>query len=167
MVSMQVKHVVSLVSMLTLATACSQTSTQPEPAGVETAESGELATPVGAAASRGAASDIGRSPRANGAVVDGPLADDPGFQVPVPGASTGGQAQVASVLVQSDDVQLALLEGMQASGADIRVQVSPRGVVSLSGDVATVADRQRANYLARALPGVAEVDIRNLNVRQR
>ena len=164
---MQVMKVVSIVSLLALATACSQKSTQPEPAAVESTESSELAAPVGTPATRTSGSDIGRAPRANGAVVDGPLADDPGFQVPVPGQSTSGQAQVASVIVQSDDVQLALLEGMQASGADIRVQVSPRGVVSLSGDVATVADRQRAHYLARALPGVAEVDIRNLNARQR
>ena len=156
---MQVMKVVSIVSLLALATACSQKSTQPEPAAVESTESSELAAPVGTPATRTSGSDIGRAPRANGAVVDGPLADDPGFQVPVPGQSTSGQAQVASVIVQSDDVQLALLEGMQASGADIRVQVS--------GDVATVADRQRAHYLARALPGVAEVDIRNLNARQR
>ncbi len=124
-------------------------------------------SPVGAEAPGPSATSIGRSPRANGAVVDGRLADDPGFQMPVPGASTPGQLQAASMRVQGDDVRLALLEGMQASGADIRVQVSPRGVVSLSGAVATVADRQRAHYLARALPGVAEVDIRNLGVRPR
>ncbi len=59
------------------------------------------------------------------------------------------------------------MEGLQGTGANVQVQVNPQGIVSLSGEVANIAQLQRADYLARALPGVVEVDYRNLRVRKR
>ena len=59
------------------------------------------------------------------------------------------------------------MEGMEKESANIQVQVNPGGIVSLSGEVSTIAELQRAHYLARAQPGVVEVDYRQLRVRQR
>lgn len=99
----------------------------------------------------------------------GAFARKPGFQLPVPvsSAPVGPGSVPQSRQVDPVEVRTALMEGMEASGADIGVQVSPSGIVSLSGEVATVAELQRAHYLARALPGVVEVDYRQLRVRRR
>lgn len=117
----------------------------------------------GAGANTGAADQVAGE---RGAVVDGRLATDPAFRMPAASAARLPQAG-AGLPLDTDSVRLALIDGMQASGEAIQVQVTPRGVVTLSGEVASIADRQRAHYLARALPGAAEVDISRLYVRRR
>lgn len=157
----------AVAALLALGTACSQDTTD-----ANAANAGDAASPGSAQAQPGQAraerapAGISRTTGASGEVIDGPLANDPKFQLPAPGAAGASPELVArSAMLDADTVQLALIEGMPESGAGIRVQVSPRGNVSLSGEVATIADRQRAHYLARALPGVAEVDFRELRVR--
>lgn len=155
-----------IVALLALGTACSRDKTDANAANADDAASPVSAQPIEARPER---STMGtdRATGANGEVIDGPLARDPGFQMPVPGSNAAGRTEYIepAVPLDADSVRLALLEGMDESGADIRVQVGPRGNVSLSGEVASIADRQRAHYLARALPGVAEVDFRDLRVR--
>ena len=160
---------ISVVAVLALGTACRQDATD-----ANAANAGDAANPAVEQASpaeqAGPQQDTTRMGQAAGArrqVIDGPLANDPGFQMPVPGAATPASPADTPAIVQldADTVRVALLEGMPESGDSIRVQTSPRGNVTLSGEVATIADRQRAHYLARALPGVAEVDIRGLRVR--
>ncbi len=165
---MQLMQYLAVVALLALGTACSRDTTEANAA----ANAGDAASPESAQAQPGparaerGAAGMGRSTGARGEVIDGPLANDPSFQLPVPGAaSSSPEASSRSTMLDADTVQLALMEGMPESGGGIRVQVNPGGNVSLSGEVATIADRQRAHYLARALPGVAEVDFRELRVR--
>lgn len=58
----------------------------------------------------------------------------------------------------------AVLAGMGPAAADIHVSVND-GMVYLKGTVKNEADFQAANYIARALPGVDEVDQSALKVR--
>jgi hypothetical protein len=99
----------------------------------------------------------------------GAFAREPGFQLPVPVSNAPGRGQAIpeSRRVLPDEVRLAVLEGLGDAGAAIQVQVAPNGIVALSGEVASVAQRQHVHYLTRALPGVVEVDDSNLRVRQR
>jgi hypothetical protein len=99
----------------------------------------------------------------------GAFARKPGFQLPVPVSSAPMRADSIpqSRPVDPVGIRTALMDGMEAAGAGIQVQVDPGGIVSLSGEVASVAEMQRAHYLARAQPGVVEVDYRNLRVRKR
>ena len=111
-----------------------------------------------------------RNPAPSGAAAPGgAFARKPGFQLPVPVSSVpvGAGSVPQSRPADPAGIRTALLEGMEASGANIQVQVAPTGIVSLSGEVGTVAELQRAHYLARAQPGVVEVDYRQLRVRQR
>jgi len=64
------------------------------------------------------------------------------------------------------EVRAAVMEGLKGSNANVQVQVSPSGIVSLSGEVGSVADLQNAHYIARAQTGVVEVDYRSLVVRR-
>ena len=156
-------RLIPFVALLSVATACSR-DTSP------TSESGGESPSTADVASSRTADTAQRGRQAStpaGQLIDGPIARDPGFHLPVPGASPPGQGSPEPALLDPDTVRLALLEGMPASGQGIRVQADQRGVVSLRGEVATVADRQRAHYLARAQPGVAEVDIEGLRVQQR
>jgi hypothetical protein len=69
------------------------------------------------------------------------------------------QAPVTDAVVHD-----AISKGMGAAGSDVKVTVKG-GMVYLTGTVANQADFQAANYIARALPGVDEVDQSRLKVR--
>lgn len=99
----------------------------------------------------------------------GAFARESGFRLPVPVSSMPVRADTIPQSRQADPVgvRIAVMEGMEDSGRDVQVQVSSTGIVSLSGEVDSTAALQRAHYLARAQPGVVEVDYRNLRVRQR
>lgn len=99
----------------------------------------------------------------------GAFAREPGFQLPVPVSSTPVRADTMPQSRQVDPagVRAAVMEGLGEVGGNVQVQVSPTGIVSLSGEVGSVAEMQNAHYLARAQPGVVEVEYRNLRVRQR
>ncbi len=99
----------------------------------------------------------------------GAFAREPGFQLPVPVSSAQQvQAPSAALSRQIDvaGVTAVVLEGLEGTGSNVQVRVNPGGVVSLSGEVGNVAQLQHAHYLARAQPGVVEVDYRQLRVRQ-
>jgi hypothetical protein len=134
------------------------------------------AEPAEAAAARdGSAQDAGKpgttaaNPAQSGFAQGGAFAREPDFQLPVPvsNAPVRAQAIPESRRVLPDEVRLAVLEGLGEAGAAIQVQVAPNGIVSLSGEVDSIAQRQHVHYLTRALPGVVEVDYRDLRVRQR
>ena len=71
---------------------------------------------------------------------------------------------VAQPPVTDAVVHDAISKGMGAAGSDVKVVVKG-GMVYLSGTVANQADFQAANYIARALPGVDEVDQSKLKLR--
>jgi hypothetical protein len=71
---------------------------------------------------------------------------------------------VAQAPVTEAVVHDAISKGMGAAGSDVNVIVKG-GMVYLTGTVANQADFQAANYIARALPGVDEVDQTRLKVR--
>lgn len=125
---------------------------------------GCMQTPSGDERTNPAVSEA--APAEQAAKPAGSFATAPDFKLPVPVS----RAEVAVPLSQesrqltSDDVQLAVLEGMGGAASDIKVRVQD-GMVYLDGRVDNVADLQRANYIARALPGVIEVDQKGLQVR--
>lgn len=94
------------------------------------------------------------------------FSEQPDFRLPAPIERSTRPAPLSekSRLLTSDDVRLAVLQGMGPDGMAIQVEVD-QGLVSLSGEVESIADLQRANYLARAVEGVIEVDQRRLKVR--
>jgi len=98
----------------------------------------------------------------------GAFAREPGFQLPVPVSSTpvGPDAMAQGRPADPVEVRAAVMESLKGSNANVQVQVSPRGIVSLSGEVGSIADLQSAHYIARAQPGVVEVDYRSLVVRR-
>lgn len=100
-------------------------------------------------------------------VAPGDFTRDPGFALPaqVERSTQPAPLMEKSRLLTSDDVKMAVLRGMGADAGSINVQVQA-GMVSLTGEVASVADLQRANYLARAVEGVIEVDQSGLRVRR-
>ncbi len=71
---------------------------------------------------------------------------------------------VAQAPVTDAVVHDAISKGMGAAGSDVKVVVKG-GMVYLTGTVANRADFEAANYIARALPGVDEVDQSRLKVR--
>lgn len=159
---------VCIMATLSLATACSRNDADANAAGNASVPAAEQAVPADHAQPQRATARSDQAIGPGGELIDGPLARDPGFRIPAPGSSTPrSPGNLAEVQLDPDTVRLALMEGMPGSGESIQVRSDPRGMVELSGEVATVAERQRAHYLARALPGVAEVDIRDLRVRQR
>ena len=160
---MRMRHFLTVAAMLAATAAC-----KPETTAASATAPGDV---VGGAASSNAASRAdGSSPDARAAAAPGgAFARKPGFQLPVPVSSMPASANSIPPARQADpaEIRTALLEGMEKEGANIQVQVSPQGIVSLSGEVSTIAELQRAHYLARAQPGVVEVDYRQLRVRQR
>jgi len=151
-----------VIAAVLLAAACSKESPRTEAASdIDRGDVAE-AQPAAPATAPAAAAPGG----ANGPVIDGPLANQPNARMPAAGASANAAPPLGPPPADADSVRLALLDGMGEMGSNLRVQVTPRGVVTLSGEVATVPDRQRAHYLARAVPGVAEVDLRGVRVRQ-
>lgn len=160
---MRTHRLIMLASLMLIMTACKPDASDARGSGREA----RAADPVsGSAQSRGQEST---DPSPAAAAPGGAFAREPGFQLPVPvsRAPAGAGTVPPSRQVDPVDVRTALLEGMEQAGAGIGVRVSPGGIVSLTGEVATVAELQRAHYLARALPGVVEVDYRQLRVRQR
>lgn len=158
---MKAQHLLMMMAILLMVVAC-KPGVDADIADAEV-RSVESRTDV-AAGAKGEGRGSSSAPSPGGA-----FAREPGFQLPVPVSSTpveGGNIP-QSRQVDADGIRAALMDGMEASGANIRVGVQPGGIVSLSGEVATAAEMQRAHYLARAQPGVVEVDYRNLNVRQR
>jgi hypothetical protein len=156
-------HLMIVAATLVSATACSERAKDAASSQESGSASGQADT-----AAQANARDATRATQgvaAPGQTIDGPLANNPAAMLPGRG-SGASSASLATATADVDSVRLALLDGLGEQGANLRVQVTPRGVVSLSGEVATVADRQRAHYLARALPGVAEVDLRGVRVRQ-
>lgn len=79
-------------------------------------------------------------------------------------ANAKANAYAGEPTVTPDVVHAAVLKGMGAGAADINVDVKG-GMVYLKGTVKNEADFQAANYIARALPGVDEVDQSALKIR--
>jgi len=159
---MRLTRSISVALLLSLAIAGCRREADEASRDVDTASASETAAVTSAAA----APDKAQVTGPQGQVVDGPLASQPNATLPTAGAGRGTAPTLGPQSADVDSVRLALLDGMGEAGGNLRVQVTPAGVVSLSGEVQTVADRQRAHYLARALPGVAEVDLRGVRVRQ-
>lgn len=159
---MRTRHLLMIAAMIVSTAACKPDAVDAS----ASADSEVIADEANAAAAR--AKDGART--AQSAVAPGgAFARKPGFQLPVPVSSTPVRADSIPQSRQVDPVGIrtALMDGMEEAGAAIQVQATPGGIVSLSGEVATVAELQRAHYLARAQPGVVEVDYRQLRVRQR
>jgi osmotically-inducible protein OsmY len=161
---MKAIHLMIVAAALLSATACSERAKDAASAQESASASGQPDT--AAQANARDATRAAQGVAAPGQTIDGPLANNPAATLPGRGSSASSASSLATATADVDSVRLALLDGLGEQGANLRVQVTPRGVVSLSGEVATVADRQRAHYLARALPGVAEVDLRGVRVRQ-
>ena len=146
-------------------TACKQDATSSPPLEVDAAVSGagEQSGLRSASDAPGADNDGGQPSKG------GAFAREPNFQLPVPVSSAPVQGPSVSRSRQIDvaGVTAAVVDGLDGTGSNVQVQIQPGGIVSLSGEVANVAQLQRAHYLARAQPGVVEVDYRNLRVRQR
>ncbi|MEO6154677.1 MAG: BON domain-containing protein [Thermomonas sp.] len=88
-------------------------------------------------------------------------------ELPVPissGASPPVETYRAEQPATATGVYDAVLAGMGPAAADIHVTVND-GMVYLRGTVKNEADFQAANYIARALPGVNEVDQSALKIR--
>lgn len=158
---MRTRHLLMIAAMLLVNAAC-----KPDAPDASTSAGGEAITDEATSDDTARAND-GEAPSA--AAPGGAFARKPGFQLPVPVSNTPVRADSIPQSRQVDPVGIrtALIDGMQEAGASIQVQATPGGIVSLSGEVATVAELQRAHYLARAQPGVVEVDYRQLRVRQR
>lgn len=151
-------------ALLALGTACSDDVADMPASGAEPSPAPETAQ---ARQGPARAPSVTQRRIGNGqAIIDGPLASDRDFQMPSAGG-VGPRVGVAahSATLDVDTVRLALMEGLPTSGSGIEVQVTPRGIVSLRGEVGSIADLQRAHYLVRALPGVSEVDFEGLRVR--
>lgn len=152
---------VALVSL----TACKQdaTSSAALEGGAAAADAGEQSALRSGADAGSVAAD---EPQAS---KGGAFARKPDFQLPVPVSAAPVQGPSVSRSRQIDvaGVTAAVVDGLDGTGSSVKVQVQPGGIVSLSGEVANIAQLQRAHYLARAQPGVVEVDYRNLRVRQR
>lgn len=157
---MQMRYLFMIAAMLAVTAGCKPDAADADATGAAQA--------VGEASSDVRADEAARAP-SQAAAPGGAFAREPGFQLPVPVSSAPVVAGSIPQSRQADPaaIRTALIEGMEASGANIQVQVDPTGIVSLSGEVGTVAELQRAHYLARAQPGVVEVDYRQLRVRQR
>jgi len=160
---MRTRHLLMIVAMLLVAAAC-----KPDAAN-SNASVGSDAVNDEAGGAGAARVKPGTQDAQSAAAPGGAFAREPGFQLPVPVSSTPISADSIpqSRPVDPVGIRTALMDGMEEAGANIQVQVSPGGIVSLSGEVATIAELQRAHYLARAQPGVVEVDYRQLRVRQR
>ena len=157
---MQMRYLFTIAAMLAVTAACKPDATD--------ADATDAAQAVGEDSSDVRADEGARKP-AQAAAPGGAFAREPGFQLPVPVSTAPVVAGSVPQSRQADPVGIrtALMDGMETAGANIQVQVDPTGIVSLSGEVGTVAELQRAHYLARAQPGVVEVDYRQLRVRQR
>lgn len=157
---MQMRHLFTIAALLAVTAACKKDAVD--------ANATDAAQAVGEAPSDVRAHEAARAP-SQAAAPGGAFARKPGFQLPVPVSSAPVVAGSVPQSRQADPagIRTALMEGMETSGANIQVQVDPTGIVSLSGEVGSVAELQRAHYLARAQPGVVEVDYRQLRVRQR
>ena len=92
-----------------------------------------------------------------------PTAKKP-LELPVAISAPSTSEYVAEAPVTDAVVHDAISKGMGAAGSDVKVVVKG-GMVYLTGTVANQADFQAANYIARALPGVDEVDQSRLKVR--
>ena len=152
---------VALVSLAACKEEAATTVERDNPA--ETAETGERAN--------GRAPSESSDGRRDGVETTqgGAFARQPGFQLPVPVSSAQQmQAPSAATSRQIDlaGVTAVVLEGLDGTGSNVKVRVNPGGIVALSGEVGSVAHLQRAHYLARAQPGVVEVDHTGLRVRQ-
>lgn len=89
----------------------------------------------------------------------------PALPVPISsGAIPAETSYSAEKPATAAGVYEAVLAGMGPAAADIQVSVND-GMVYLKGTVKNEADLQAANYIARALPGVNEVDQRALKIR--
>lgn len=95
----------------------------------------------------------------------GPLRSGQPITLPTPvaPASAGTPISQKSLALRTETVEQAIRSqlGEAAIGIDVRVE---RGIVHLGGDVATEADFQAANYVARAVDGVIEVDQSQMRV---
>lgn len=76
---------------------------------------------------------------------------------PIETRPANGPVSPKSLALRADTVERAIAANMGGAAEGIAVHVD-KGIVHLSGDVATEADFQKANYVARALDGVIEVD---------
>lgn len=160
---MRTRHLLMIAAMIVVTAACKPDASDAGASADADSIPDETSNAVAARAGDG-----GRT--AQPAVAPGgAFARKPGFQLPVPVSSMPASADSIPQSRQVDPVGIrtALVDGMEEAGANIQVQVNPGGIVSLSGEVATIAELQRAHYLARAQPGVVEVDYRQLRVRQR
>lgn len=160
---MQTRHLLMIVGMLLVTAAC-----KPDAAEANATIGGDAVNDEASSADA-ARVKPGTQDAQPAAAPGGAFARKPGFQLPVPVSSTPISADSIpqSRPVDPVGIRTALLDGMEQAGANIQVQVNSGGIVSLSGEVGTVAELQRAHYLARAQPGVVEVDYRQLRVRQR
>lgn len=159
---MRMRHLLTIAAMLAATTACKREAVD------ASAKAGEEAI-AGQASDDGTRGAPGTRDPSSAPAPGGAFARKPGFQLPVPVSTTPMTADSIppSRPVDPVGIRTALMDGMQEAGANIQVQVGAGGIVSLSGEVATIAELQRAHYLARAQPGVVEVDYRQLRVRQR
>lgn len=157
---MQMRYLFTIAAMLAVTAACKPDATETDATDSARAVAGESSDVRG---------DQGTRAPSQAAAPGGAFARKPGFQLPVPVSTAPVVAGSVPQSRQADPVGIrtALMDGMETAGANIQVQVDPTGIVSLSGEVGTVAELQRAHYLARAQPGVVEVDYRQLRVRQR
>ena len=161
---MRTRHLLTIATLLLATTACKPDAAEADPTpGAGPVDDGAIRND--ATRTSDAASSVARPAATQG----GAFARKPGCQLPVPVSTTPMGANSIPQSRQADPVEIrtALMEQLEASGPNIQVQVSAGGIVSLSGEVATLAEAQQAHYVARALPGVVEVDYRNLRVRQR
>ncbi|GAB6195285.1 BON domain-containing protein [Lysobacter xanthus] len=85
--------------------------------------------------------------------------------LPVPVATGPGDGPISakSLALRPETVQKAIVGALGEGAAGVDVSVD-RGIVHLSGEVQTEADYQRANYVARAVDGVIEIDQSQLRV---
>ena len=89
-----------------------------------------------------------------------------GRPIPLPAVDrtpVSGPVSSTSLALRGEAVERAIIASMGEAAAGIDVTVE-KGIVRLSGDVATESDFQRANYVARALDGVIEVDQSQMRV---
>jgi hypothetical protein len=84
---------------------------------------------------------------------------------PVAPATASVPLSAKALSLRPETVELAILDRMGPAAGKIDVEVE-RGIVRLSGEVASKADFQRANYIARAIDGVIEVDQSRMRIQR-
>lgn len=84
---------------------------------------------------------------------------------PVTPATASVPLSAKALALRSETVEIAILDRMGPAAANIDVRVE-RGIVRLSGEVASEADFQRVNYIARAVDGVIEVDQSGMRIQR-